>query len=1042
MRVCLVSDRSQQGVVTDVHETGDEVEYTVFFGPHRQATYPERSLRGLEESAESDLDPAELLERWRLGRAEQFRTHLTVTKLERPLADNLYSFTSSRTERLPYQFKPVLKVLSGPYARILVADEVGLGKTIEAGIILTELEQRAAVEDVLVLCPSALLSKWKTELDQRFEFDFEILDGPAFRSRVAPGPDEPRRPLRAISSLELLRRDENLEVLMDGQLPLDVLIVDEAHHLRNQGTKTNQLGELLTDRADAVVFLTATPLNLGDHDFFELLRLLVPQEFDTYDTFRSLIEPNEHVNASLRTMRARFPPDFALASEQLRRVETTGQGPRLTASSRYRGVQERLGDGAGGAPLSREECVAIQRDLVELNSLSHVFTRTKKREVQEHFPMRRATSIPVELSTAERAFYDDVTEWATRYYREEMFGGRGFATTMVQRQAASCLPALAARLRSARTSGKLRVDADIADELGSTELDPVGEDTVIDLSEDDRAALGDLDAALESYQGEDSKFGEFADALATLVREGHETVLVFSFFVGTIDYLANRLEGFRVNGRALTVLKLYGPMSTNERHTAIKVFRQSSGPAVLLSSEVGSEGLDFQFCAAMVNYDMPWNPMRVEQRIGRLDRYGQDAELIHILNMRIPDTVEDRIFFRLYERIEIFERSIGDLEAILAEQGRALHQLQRDALRNRLTPAEQETRTLQVADVIVRRQQEHEEFDRESRKFLGSDDVFLERFTDIEESRKYVTPEEIRELVEVFIRERYRRVKLVELPSEPDVFELRSHGEPGFAREIHGRLASDPGRATAARRFIARLGLDYHLRLTFQPAAALRDRELEFVSIHHPLVRAIQRIATENPNRAPAGGLLVRNSQHPGGTCCVFVYELEAAGIKDQLESVPVVVRAGEVDEHLRSEFPELLARATDLAADRPLLSVAEISTAKERAGRWIAVERDRREAELRRANDESVGTQLESLRLSSERRELFLREQIERQTDPGILRMRRSQLENHERDVAERGARLEAKRGVTVGHRLVAAAVLVIEPSGADLSVRSADAG
>ena len=135
--------------------------------------------------------------------------------------------------------------------------------------------------------------------------------------------------------------------------------------------------------------------------------------------------------------------------------------------------------------------------------------------------------------------------------------------------------------------------------------------------------------------------------------------MVFSYFTGTIDYLAERLSGLLFDGRPLRILKLYGPMNSAERDRAVASFRDHPGPVVLLSSEVGSEGLDFQFCSRMFNYDLPWNPMRVEQRIGRLDRYGQTSEIIHILNMIVTDTIEERIFHRLYDRIRIFESSMG-----------------------------------------------------------------------------------------------------------------------------------------------------------------------------------------------------------------------------------------------------------------------------------------------------------------------------------------------------------------------------------------------
>ena len=152
--------------------------------------------------------------------------------------------------------------------------------------------------------------------------------------------------------------------------------------------------------------------------------------------------------------------------------------------------------------------------------------------------------------------------------------------------------------------------------------------------------------------------------------------------------------------------------------------------------------------------------------------------------------------------------------------------------------------------------------------------------------------------------------------------------------------------------------------------------------------------------------------------------------MKDRIEFVPVVVRDGEVDEQLGKQFLRLLADATSLDTERPSLAESQIADACAAANRWIASERDHREDELRRVNDEVIGAQLESLRLSSERQKLRLMEQLETQKDPSILRMRRAQLANRERDFAERVQRLESKRGVSVGRRLVAAGAMIVEPS------------
>ena len=225
-----------RGVVTEVIPIGSEPQYKVFFSGGTQI-YSARHLDLAAATVSPNSDPIEILRSGELVDADRFRTFLTLAKLERPLADNLYSFAASRTERLPHQFKAVLKLLANPYGRLLVADEVGLGKTIEAGIILTELAARGPLDHVLVACPSALTTKWRREMRERFLIDFHRRRLPScreFTTADAHGPSpEPRR---IIASLELLRRADNLELLGTGAPALDVVVVDEAHHLRNVGT--------------------------------------------------------------------------------------------------------------------------------------------------------------------------------------------------------------------------------------------------------------------------------------------------------------------------------------------------------------------------------------------------------------------------------------------------------------------------------------------------------------------------------------------------------------------------------------------------------------------------------------------------------------------------------------------------------------------------------------------------------------------------------------------------------------------------------------
>ena len=211
---------------------------------------------------------------------KSFSAFLMLKKLETPLSDNLYTFYSSRTQFEVHQFKPVIKFLNSVDQRLLIADEVGLGKTIEAGIILEELEARLkGLSRVLVVCPAMLTQKWAGELRTRFGEEFQVLRGPdiaQFIENYANYGDTAQ--LRGICSQESLRRFT--DAFQEHRVHFDLVIVDEAHHWRNSTTRLNDLGEVLSEYADAMLMLTATPLHLGSENLFNLLRIMLPQQFN------------------------------------------------------------------------------------------------------------------------------------------------------------------------------------------------------------------------------------------------------------------------------------------------------------------------------------------------------------------------------------------------------------------------------------------------------------------------------------------------------------------------------------------------------------------------------------------------------------------------------------------------------------------------------------------------------------------------------------------------------------------------------------------
>ncbi len=281
------------GIIDGNHkETKGRLFYPVSIDPSQPSSYyPEDSL----EKFIPPKSVEQLLKAKEFSHIEDFIQALIYKKLEKPLSDNLYTFYASRTEFQVHQFKPVLKFLNTFKQRLLLADEVGLGKTIEAGIIITEMSARLGeLSRVLIVCPSMLTPKWEEEMRKRFSLDFNILKRDEFmkflQRYIEYGEAEK---IKCIMTLQTLRSNKMIERLREVAPHFDIVIVDEAHYMRNPETLSSELGEVLSELSDAMLFLSATPLQLGTPDLFNLLGLLIPEEFSDFTLFHNLIEPND-----------------------------------------------------------------------------------------------------------------------------------------------------------------------------------------------------------------------------------------------------------------------------------------------------------------------------------------------------------------------------------------------------------------------------------------------------------------------------------------------------------------------------------------------------------------------------------------------------------------------------------------------------------------------------------------------------------------------------------------------------------------------------
>ncbi|KRC92585.1 hypothetical protein ASE25_04465 [Terrabacter sp. Root85] len=914
---------------------------------------------------------------------------LTWTKLRHPLSDVLYSFNSSKTLFRPYQFLPALKILDSPTGRLLIADEVGLGKTIEAGLVWTELEHRTPMRRTLVVTPSSLTLKWRMEMSRRFDRELEIIK-PNRLAELADALVAGNDPeLHGIVSLEGLRSaTDPLEKLSRMAPRFDLVIVDEAHALRNLGTRSNLLGRLLSDWADHLLFLSATPINLGSQDLYNLLSLLDDGLFQDSEIFRLQLEPNRHLNAISRAVSRGDATGSALAHVDA--IRKAPLGATVTARPSFRRLVELLRSETGLTAAERSE---IKRLVNDLNTLSGVLCRTRKVDVPDAKAVREPHQIEVSWAAEEKDFYEGTYDYLMARARAQGVPP-GFATQMPLRQLASCLPAMRARMIGGDVESFIAEIDDSDDDLSGADLDA-------------QLLSGVPVAALS--QGLDSKFDALQERLTSLKEQGVRQVMIFSTFRGTIAYLRARLAD------TFTVDVLHGGIPMQERQPVIDRFRDGAFE-ILIASEVASEGLDFEFCNVLVNYDLPWNPMRVEQRIGRLDRFGQKNEKILILNMHVPGTIESDILERLYERIGIFKDSIGDLEPILRDEFKDIAQQILDPNLNRVQ------RQRRADEIALAVEQRHADLKRlnESRGALSTiDQLSVEGLTDSGPADgRYVGAAEVRLVMEVLTQGTGASITP---SSQEGIFELVGNAQlSDLVWHHHAKRRSR--QSTVHLQADLRNGTP--TRVTFDAAVA-SARDVELLSARHPLVEVAVGFLEADELRLRRYGLVEVSTLPPRSHYAVQVDLVDQRGIRPALElwATAVDVDSGQpvegVGEALLTQLASGDLRDTTWASVRGIEDL--LSSLEDAAWARRGLEEPSRRAEnealaLSRIDARRASLNLK-LRKAGETLDLVRREG----RDQRVIRMHEGRIRNLSADLDKLDLELEEAMAFSLVMRTVA---------------------
>lgn len=765
--------------------------------------------------SESQLAQVRIIERHTLQRTENAEDLFFLIEAHRlRLAyqfDPQLAVSVSQVDPLPHQIEAVYHyVLRSPRIRFLIADDPGAGKTIMAGLILKELQYRHLARRILIVAPGHLKYQWQREMKERFNMPFTIVDravmNAAWAENIWEGHDD------CITSIDFVKQDAIRESLRTAHW--DLVIVDEAHKMsaylyesKNQRkvdkTKRYRAGEILSQQTEHMLFLTATP-HRGDEENFRL--------------FLDLLRPGFFANRGL--------------------------------------LQESV--------QNQDNPIFIRR----LKEDMRTFTGTPL------FPPRHVQTISFRLTLEELSLYNAVTHYVQEYFdKAKENRSISFALMILQRRLTSSTYAVYRSLqrRKERMEELLTLPDKIQEEsedylyarrMTSEEIDDLSEEerlqiesrleklTIAQNIEQVRAEITELDrliAQAESVrrQETESKLVGLRDAILTHL--GDRKLLIFTEFKDTLDYLAGDGRQGRPLGKlrewGYDVITIDGTMNMDARITAEHDFRDRA--QIMVATEAAGEGINLQFCSLMVNYDIPWNPNRLEQRMGRIHRYGQHYE-VYIWNLITQDTREGQILERLFTKLDRMREALGSdrvfdiIDDVLP--GTRLDELLRDAIfsQRRMEEIEAHIDTVDVSTV---------------QRTL--DEVFLTglatRHIDYTGLHKETLEAEENRLVPEYVGDYFLRAfkrlggtieprtaagsPLYSVPAVP--FELRQWGEDYDFKTTYGQVFRE------------------YRRVTFDKDFAKEHPEVEFVAPGHPLLEAVNETILTTFNKGE-------------GTCAVF----------------------------------------------------------------------------------------------------------------------------------------------------------------------------
>lgn len=783
----------------------------------------------LESNLMPDCNMDDPFERCRnnvYGSFVEFSKINTTFKIRNTNVSTVSSLKASKTLFKAYQFKPLLKFLNSDNKRLLVADEVGLGKTIEAGHIMLELKARNEFRNALVICPVSLQSKWRTELKDKFGLKFTIVDSLNHLVQMLRDHDGS---VRAILNYEKIRSQKASEEKSEEQNVLlryleasnkkfSFVLCDEAHKMREETTQTYKGAKKIFDVADSVVFLTATPIMIKERNLYNLLHLLDSQRYSNYSIFEQGLRENAPFIRALSelTTKKELPAiaeDLANSKITIRQeinervyTETHVVGEHFREFPLFKRIIDRM--------MNEEDTLILrsqlQYDIMSMSQMNQVFSRTRKREVTTDWSQAERHPYPciIPLYDDEQEQFDQVIEDYIDNNSEMGWDGeqrmtQGGALGLVQK--------------------KRQVASSVYAYLNDYEQLVSGYDAFADMP--------------------DAKVDELLRIIKEVFKNGTRKLIVFGLFKKTLYYLSIRLKKAGYNS-----VMIHGDI--DNRQDVLNEFQSNPDIHIMLSSEVGSEGLDMQFCNTMVNYDLPWNPMVVEQRIGRIDRFGQESPIVHIYNMIVQGSIQEDIYMRLLERIGIFHESIGEMEAILdpeiegdmSKKGLTLHQMysnmEKEFFCTNLSREECQKKIDEIAQAYINERENLKKIEEGLTNTLTNDAYFRNEINRIVNNNAYITEIELKRYIDQLIKEHLTTCRLVNQGEGIYTFEMPKSNTSVLRNFLLKFMPGGDENYSNYRQFINSIDELQTFNLTFDQEVAYKRRDIVFVNLYNPIIQS------------------------------------------------------------------------------------------------------------------------------------------------------------------------------------------------------------